>query len=238
MNLNDIKSRLKNFNKSSSLSKETYKFEDFIDFLQKSSNDMIPMVINGEGVWLFSLIVPKDKLVDGYIDKLLNWDIHAVRYGYYRNHNNKYFLSKPCESCMPKDILEGAIPVFYQREVFAGKKFDVELNQQISHVLELSKLDEVDEPNNYYKLEKGDFVKVVEGDNEVISLHVLRQEELDKFLSISNSVLIRFFESYISGKDVTLNPIDKTVENEEENIYYNYYQNTDYNYSTKLIKGF
>ena len=44
---------------------------------------MIPMVINGEGVWLFSLIVPKDKLVDGYIDKLLNWDIHAVRYGYY-----------------------------------------------------------------------------------------------------------------------------------------------------------
>ena len=208
MNLNDIKSRLKNFNKSSSLSKETYKFEDFIDFLQKSSNDMIPMVINGEGVWLFSLIVPKDKLVDGYIDKLLNWDIHAVRYG------------------------------FYQREVFAGKKFDVELNQQISHVLELSKLDEVDEPNNYYKLEKGDFVKVVEGDNEVISLHVLRQEELDKFLSISNSVLIRFFESYISGKDVTLNPIDKTVENEEENIYYNYYQNTDYNYSTKLIKGF
>lgn len=238
MNLNDIKSRLKNFNKSSSLSKETYKFEDFIDFLQKSSNDMIPMVINGEGVWLFSLIVPKDKLVDGYIDKLLNWDIHAVRYGYYRNHNNKYFLSKPCESCMPKDILEGAIPVFYQREVFAGKKFDVELNQQISHVLELAKLDEVDEPNNYYKLEKGDFVKVVEGDNEVISLHVLRQEELDKFLSISNSVLIRFFESYISGKDVTLNPIDKTVKNEEENIYYNYYQNTDYNYSTKLIKGF
>ena len=238
MNLNDIKSRLKNFNKSSSLSKETYKFEDFIDFLQKSSNDMIPMVINGEGAWLFSLIVPKDKLVDGYIDKLLNWDIHAVRYGYYRNHNNKYFLSKPCESCMPKDILEGAIPVFYQREVFAGKKFDVELNQQISHVLELAKLDEVDEPNNYYKLEKGDFVKVVEGDNEVISLHVLRQEELDKFLSISNSVLIRFFESYISGKDVTLNPIDKTVKNEEENIYYNYYQNTDYNYSTKLIKGF
>ena len=238
VNLNDIKSRLKNFNKSSSLSKETYKFEDFIDFLQKSSKDMIPMVINGDNIWLFSLIVPKDKLVDGYIGKLLNWNIHAARYGYYRNHNNKYFLSKPYESCIPKDILEDAIPVFYQREVFAGKKFDVELNQQISHVLELAKLDEVDEPNNYYKLEKGDFVKVVEGDNDVISLHVLRQEELDKFLSISNSVLIRFFESYISGKDVTLNPIDKTVKNEEKNIYYNYYQNTDYNYSTKLIKGF
>ena len=235
MNLNDIKSRLKNFNKSSSLSKETYKFEDFIDFLQKSSNDMIPMVINGEGVWLFSLIVPKDKLVDGYIDKLLNWDIHAVRYGYYRNHNNKYFLSKPCESCMPKDILEGAIPVFYQREVFAGKKFDVELNQQIAHVLELAKLDE---SNNYYKLEKGDFVKVVESNDGVISSHVLRQEELDKFLSISNSVLIRFFESSIFGKDVVLNTIDKTVKNEEEDIYYNYYQNTDYNYSIKLIKGF
>ena len=47
VNLNEIKSRLKNFNKSSSLSKENYKFEDFIDFLQKSSKDMIPMIING-----------------------------------------------------------------------------------------------------------------------------------------------------------------------------------------------
>lgn len=235
MNLNDIKSRLTNFNKSSNLSKETYAFGDFIDILQKTSNDMIPMIINGEGIWLFSLIVPKDKLIDGCIDKLLKWDIHAAHYGYYGDYTNKYFLSKPCESCMPKDILEDAIPVFYQREMFAGKKFDVELNQQISHVLELAKLDE---PNSYYKLEKGDFVKVVEGDDEVISLHVLRQEELDKFLSISNSVLIRFFESSISGKDVALNPIDKTVKNEDENIYYNYYQNTDYNYSIKLIKGF
>ena len=136
---------------------------------------------------------------------------------------------------MPKDILEDAIPVFYQREMFAGKKFDVELNQQIAHVLELAKLDE---SNNYYKLEKGDFVKVVESNDGVISSHVLRQEELDKFLSISNSVLIRFFESSIFGKDVVLNTIDKTVKNEEEDIYYNYYQNTDYNYSIKLIKGF
>lgn len=139
---------------------------------------------------------------------------------------------------MPEEILEDAIPVFYQREMFAGKKFDVELNQQISHVLELARLDEVNEPNNYYKLEKGDFVKVVEGDEEVISLHALRQEELDKFLSISNSVLIRFFENSIFGKDVVLKPIDKTVKNEEWDIYYNYYQNTDYNYSIKLIKGF
>lgn len=235
MNLNSIKSRLINFNKSSNLSKETYAFGDLIDFLQESSNDWIPMIINGECTWLFSLIVPKDKLTEGCIDKLLKWDIHAARYGYYRNHTNKYFLSKPCESCMPKDILEDAIPVFYQREMFAGKKFDVELNQQIAHVLELAKLDE---SNNYYKLEKGDFVKVVESNDGVISSHVLRQEELDKFLSISNSVLIRFFESSIFGKDVVLNTIDKTVKNEEEDIYYNYYQNTDYNYSIKFIKGF
>lgn len=235
MNLNSIKSRLINFNKSSNLSKETYAFGDLIDFLQESSNDWIPMIINGECTWLFSLIVPKDKLTEGCIDKLLKWDIHAARYGYYRDHTNKYFLSKPCESCMPKDILEDAIPVFYQREMFAGKKFDVELNQQIAHVLELAKLDE---SNNYYKLEKGDFVKVVESNDGVISSHVLRQEELDKFLSISNSVLIRFFESSIFGKYVVLNTIDKTVKNEEEDIYYNYYQNTDYNYSIKLIKGF
>ena len=235
MNLNSIKSRLINFNKSSNLSKETYAFGDLIDFLQESSNDWIPMIINGECTWLFSLIVPKDKLTEGCIDKLLKWDIHAARYGYYRDHTNKYFLSKPCESCMPKDILEDAIPVFYQREMFAGKKFDVELNQQIAHVLELAKLDE---SNNYYKLEKGDFVKVVESNDGVISSHVLRQEELDKFLSISNSVLIRFFKSSIFGKDVVLNTIDKTVKNEEEDIYYNYYQNTDYNYSIKLIKGF
>ena len=102
-------------------------------------------------------------------------------------------------------------------------------------MLELARFDE---HNSYYKLEKGDFVKVVEGDDEAISLHVLRQEELDKFLFISNSVLIRFFESSISGKDVILNPIDKTVKNEEDDIYYNYYQNTEDNYSIKLIKGF
>lgn len=33
MNLNEIKSRLNNFNKSGNLSKETYAFGDFIDFL-------------------------------------------------------------------------------------------------------------------------------------------------------------------------------------------------------------
>ena len=85
MNLKDIKSRLNNFNKSSNLSKESYTFDDFIDFLQKSSNDMIPM-INGDDMWLFSLVVPKDNLVDGYVDKLIKWSIHAARYGYYRNH--------------------------------------------------------------------------------------------------------------------------------------------------------
>ena len=53
MNLKDIKSRLTNFNKSSNLSKETYAFGDFIDILQKTSNDMIPMIINGEDIWLF-----------------------------------------------------------------------------------------------------------------------------------------------------------------------------------------
>ena len=81
MNLNSIKSRLINFNKSSNLSKETYAFGDLIDFLQESSNDWIPMIINGECTWLFSLIVPKDKLTEGCIDKLLKWDIHAARYG-------------------------------------------------------------------------------------------------------------------------------------------------------------
>ena len=233
--MKDIKSRLTNFNKLSNLGKETYKFEDFIEFLHKNSNDMIPMIINGEGIWLFSLVVPKDKLVDNYVDKLLNWTIQEARYGYYRDHTNKYFLSKPCESCMPNDILEDAIPVFYQREIFAGKKFDVELNQQISHVLEIAKLDE---SNSYYTLKKGDYVKVVEGEDNPFSLHVLGQEELDKFLSISDSVLIRFFESSISGKDVVLDLIDKTFKDEELDIYYNYYQNTNYNYSIKFIKGF
>lgn len=175
-----------------------------LTFYKKVQNDMIPMVINGEGVWLFSLIVPKDKLVDGYIDKLINWSIHAARYGYYRNHNNEYFLSKPCGGCRPQEILEDAIPVFYQREMFAGKKFDVELNQQISHVLGLSKLDEVDEPNNYYKLDKGDFVKVVDAENDILSIHTMKKDDLDKFLSISNSVLIRFFVCTVSGRDVTL----------------------------------
>ncbi len=238
MNLNEIKSRLNNFNKSGNLSKDTYAFGDFIDFLQKSSNDMIPMIINGEDIWLFSLVVPKDKLVDGYVDKLINWSIHAARYGYYRNHNNEYFLSKPCEGCMPEEILEDAIPVFYQREMFAGKKFDVEINQQISHVLGLAKLDEVDEPNNYYKLDKGDFVKVVDAENDILSIHTMKKDDLDKFLSISNSVLIRFFVCTISGRDVTLTFKKEFIKDEENGIFYIYLQNSDMGYAIKQIRGF
>ena len=154
----------------------------------KCSNDMIPMIINGEGMWLFSLVVPKDKLVDGYVDKLINWSIHAARYGYYRNHNNEYFISEPSEGCRPKEILEDAIPLFYQREMFAGKKFDVELNQQISHVLELARFDE---PNSYYKLEKGDFVKVVEGgDDKRIPLKAMKLNKGYLILEITGLISV------------------------------------------------
>ena len=238
MNLNDIKSRLNNFNKSSNLNKEKYKFEDCIDFLQKSLTDMIPVVITGENIWLFSLAVPKDKLVGDYADKLINWNINAAYYGYYMNHNHEYFLSKPCESCTPEEILEDAIPVFYMRKMFAEKKFDVELNQQISHVLELAKLDEVNEPNNYYKLDKGDFVKVVEAENDILSIHTMKKEDLDKFLSISNSVLIRFFEFTISGKDVNLNLESELITDEKPDIYYTYFQNSEMGYAIKEINGF
>ena len=37
------------------------------------------------------------------------------------------FLSKPCEGCRPQEILEDAIPVFYQRKMFAGKNLMLSL---------------------------------------------------------------------------------------------------------------
>lgn len=42
-------------------------------------------------------------------------------------------------------------------------------------MLELAKLDEVDEPNNYYKLDKGDFVKVVDAENDILSIHTMKK---------------------------------------------------------------
>ena len=235
MMFSNIKSKIYSFNHVSRLLDEDYEFDDFISFLDVTSKDTLPMVINGNRIYLHSLIVPKENLKGNYIDKLLNWTIDSSSYGYLIDGNGEFSLSMPYEDYDPRDILDNAIPVFFQREIFGREVFEVELNQQVAHVLGLGRKDEI---KKYYKLEKGDFVKVVEGDDEPIYLRALRQEELDKFLSISNSVLIRFFENSIFGKDVVLNSIDKTVKHEELDIYYNYYQNTDYNYSIKLIKGF
>lgn len=235
MEFNKIKSKIINFNKTNNLSKEDYKFQDFINFLDETTDDNIPIIINGNGIWVFSLIISKNKLTEDNTDKLFDWEIYSALYGYYRYSTGEYSLSKPCENCMPKEILEDAIPVFFQREMFSGHKFDVELNQQIAHILEVSKLND---SNNYYKLEKGDYVKVVEGENNQISIYTLNKKDLDKFLSISNSVLVRFFISSINKKDVDLELYEERIKNKDSDIYYEYYQNSELNFSIKQVKGF
>lgn len=210
-------------------------FQDFLNFLNEDYKQM-PLIVYCKNIWLNSLIVPKENLSGNYTKKLLNWNIDPSSYSYSTNNNKEYKLCEPCDLCDPQEILKNATPIFLERDIFNNTDTSIELNQKISHRLDIVELDK----NQFYKLdERGDKEKVASINNKKdIKLCQLDREELNKYLCISNSVLIRFFNVDVFKENSFENRNKSTYTS--PNISYNEYicYDNDKNVISKEIRGF
>lgn len=237
MNKNEIKNFLNNFHDKNKLN-DNYEFADALNFLLNSKDNEVPIIAYAKGIWINSIIVPKTDLLDKYIKKLLEWSIFTSSYSYWKS-NDKFILSEPCQSYKPTEILANATPIFLERYIFNHTETSIEINQKISHRLDIA---EFKEKNHFYKMDEyGDKIEVAsitKAENKTLCL--FNKKELDNYLNISNSVLIRFFNISILKKANPQNSSTNIVKLDEDEIYYkNHTQYSNLKKPTfREIKGF
>ena len=218
MKLNEIKNIIKNFHENCNLADE-YCFEDILEFLINSQFESVPIILYDDGIFLNSLIVSKDCLENDFVEELLDWNFRVSSYGYSVSSKEEYKLSNPCDSYSPRKILKDATPLFLERYVFNDTKSIIEFNQKISHRLGVA---ELNNKNQFYRMDEyGDIMEVasmIKKDN--LTLCLLDKKELDKYLHISNSVLVRFFDIYILDKANPWNSSEEIIRLDDKDIYY------------------
>lgn len=204
--LDDIKNLTKELD-IENLSKESF-FDDFLNFLITPYNQ-IPLTVYGGPIWIHSLIVPKKDLPTKYINSLLDWSFIPGSYSYSISSNNEYELCYPSESYDPQEILRNSTPIFLERDIFNNTDRTIEFNQEISHRLDIVESDK----NHFSKMdERGDEKEVASISIDNITICKLNKNELNKYLRISNSVLIRFFDVSIC-KEVFFENKEKITKN-------------------------
>lgn len=226
LNLNKFKQKSVKFIEQDLLSDEV-DITNLIALLDESSSDDVPLVLSmskNNVLWIYSVIVENELLKKDHVDKLLNWSISYSIYGYGCNSDNEIFLSSPHESSKP-DILNGALPIFFVRNIFNGTATEIDLNQQITHRLDLAWYNK---KNSFCKLDQnGDYCPaayIIE--NNEIRLCTLDRDEINNYLAISDSTLIRFFVYYNKSITISTENNVETTKLSDKNIFY------------KNIKGF
>ncbi len=139
----------------------------------------------------------------------MDWSIFTLSYGYsVSNEGNE--LSRPCESCSPTNILSNATPIFLERDIFNHTSTSIELNQEISHRLDIADLKD---KNHFFKMDDfGDKIEVAAIiDEEELTLAYLNRQELDNYLAISDSVLIRFFHICVFSNPIPCNSSEDII---------------------------
>lgn len=238
MKIKDIKPILKKFKEENILENNQYQFEDILDFLDSSQFGEVPIILYNQDVWINSLIVPKCNLNHNYINDLMNWSIFISSYGYYISKEG-YKLSNPCDSYKPRQILSDATPIFLERDIFNHTSRLIEFNQKVSHRLDIA---EFKEKNHFYKMnefgDKENVAAIIE--DEELTLAFLNRKELDIYLDISDSVLVRFFNIGVFNEPNPWNCSENLIKLSDKNIYYKY--NVQYSSdgcpTLKEIRGF
>lgn len=189
---------LKQLRCSTQFAKVWHSHEDSLEFLLSTTEDDVPLYIGGTDFFLFSLVVPLAKLQGDYIEDLMGWNFgvsSGYSYGYsYPESVPVPYLGEPMEHTS-SSILDGTMPIFFLR-FFPGCQGDrcyVEINQRISHVLDIHW---IEEKQSWCKLnDLGEIVQVArrvrEGD---ITYCTLGREEMDFFLFFANACLVRVFD--------------------------------------------
>ncbi|HEX5036670.1 MAG TPA: hypothetical protein VFX30_05890 [bacterium] len=170
--------------------------DDSLTFLKNSANDDTAIYISAPSFFIYSLIVPLDRVTGDYVEDILQWNFSASQgYGYgYRLDPVEPYLCQPMEHTGSK-ILDDSSPIVFLRETPFEKELStyVEINQQISHLLGIHWLSEM---KAWCKLnDLGETIPIAynirEGD---VLCCTLQRSELDFYLFLSKSCLVRVFD--------------------------------------------
>lgn len=162
------------------LEKQNYKLDD-ISCLFLDTHGMIPIYAFSDQVFIYSFIVPKGRIQGDYVKDLLRWNIMT-----------------PDRKCDVDNtgtlILNGSTPTFFLRYFEGNKPKNIlEINQDISHALDIFWLDD---RKAFCKINSiGDYEDIATMDlGDRTTLCTLRKDELNDYLNLTDSVLIRLFE--------------------------------------------
>lgn len=189
MLFNEIYKFIRNFESPDKFNNADVNFKKFINFLKTSSENCIPLMVKHNNINIISLIVPKKDLPKNYIEDLKNeicdFDICGKIGGmYYSCERNQ--LNEPCDNYRPI-FLEKSTPPFLNRQLSYGTEYD--LNQKIFYSLKMYKKGDCQSPTFY--IGNKEVAKIITENN--IELCTINKEEVEKYLKISNSILIRYF---------------------------------------------
>lgn len=221
--------------------KKWFEMEDALIFLLRAREGVVPMYISGKDISVYSVVVPEEKLIGNYIDDLLNWEIVSPVVYSYATSSKGAFLCDPMDCAEPK-ILEESTPVFFIRECNNHTVTSFEINQKISHILEICWSEK---RKAFCKLDElGDTIEIATiEDDDSLTLCTLKKEDLDLYLYLSKSVLIRVFDVKRTSEDFDFpdeDSVTKTYKNPHEETFAKL--TTHYNDKGKLtiayLKGF
>lgn len=190
MLFNEVDEFIRNFESTDKFDNADVNFEKFINFLKTSSVNCIPLIVdNYDNILITSLIVPKNDLPKNYIedlkDNINSFQFHNCEGMYYYCEENQ--LIEPCDSYNPI-FLKKSTPPFLNRDLpERGMEYDI--NQKIFYSLNMYKKGDCKFPTFY--IGNKEVAKIIMENN--IELCTINKEEVEKYLEISNSILIRYF---------------------------------------------
>ena len=204
MHINEIKKQILKLNETPKSDKDLNKWLDpknEINFLRDTTEDYIPIYFTYKHFFLSSFIVSKNKLRKGYIEDLLNWNSGIISYSYsygysYSKGKPKKEIFKAMSDGFGTKTLINSTPVFFHRfNMDYKEKSFIELNQKIEHLLDIYWLED---KSAYCKIgDSGDYEEIftIEEDKKTqFKLCTIKQKDLNFYLFLTNSVLIRVFD--------------------------------------------
>ncbi len=185
-------------NSSDEAIQEWHAHKDSLAFLRNSSHGDTAIYVSVPGFFVYSLIVPLERLAEDYIENILQWNFTASP-GYGCGYSFQNDIIQP-HLCQPiehtgSSVLNGSNPVFFLRDnpFQAVESACVEINQQVCHVI-----------GAHWLSGKKAWCKLNDlGETTPIAFNIregnvlcctLERSELDFYLFTSQSCLIRVFD--------------------------------------------
>ncbi|HVB20649.1 MAG TPA: hypothetical protein VNG51_01710 [Ktedonobacteraceae bacterium] len=169
-------------------------FTDALTFLASTVTGNVPVYLSSKFFYLYTVIVPKKWLKGEYVADLMNWNFHVSSgWGYGGRINSTRLNIIPPLDHTSTSILDGGEAIFFLRSLYHDGDSYLELNQRISHVLDIH---QVEKRGAYCKVdeETGDLVDIVTYQKDEVILCTIERAALDFYLYLTNSVLVRVFD--------------------------------------------